>query len=89
MARDDERSAKPKHYGNGESAEKLAHGMGETLATCHPVGEIVKPLSVTMETAAHLMLGIESLDDTEASEGFLDIAHQHTPLGLKLERTTL
>jgi hypothetical protein len=42
-----------------------------------------------METVFYLILGIESLDDAQTSESLLDIAHQHAPLLLTLQRLAL
>ena len=42
-----------------------------------------------VEAAAHPAFREESLDDAEAAEGFLDLAHGVAPHGLGLERLFL
>ena len=88
MARENEAASEPQDYGHGDGAEELAHGVSEGLATRHGVGEAVEFLVLLMEAAAHLLLGVEGLDDAQTAESLLDVGHEYAPLRLPFERLT-
>ena len=60
--------------------------MGEDVAAVHARLDGAEGLVLALEAAAHLVLGVKGLDDAQAADGLLDVAQQHAPLVLALER---
>ncbi len=59
--------------------------MGRRLAGVHPVDLPAHPVGHGLKAVGHLLLGVESLDDAEAAQGFLHLGHGVAPEGLRLQ----
>ena len=82
-------AAEPQYNDDHHGAEELAHGVGHGLADvdAHDVVAIVRVHLV--EAAVHLLLGTEGLDDAQAAQRLLHLAHGVAPEGLGLHALAL
>ena len=78
----DECAAKPQHDRYDDRTQQLTHRVGQRLPARYLLGHTIVGLVLASDTVAHLVLGIESLDYTQASQRLLDIGHEHPPLRL-------
>lgn len=78
-------AAEPQHDDNHHRAQKLAHGVCHLLA-CVDAAYVVAVFRVYLVKApVHLLLGAEGLDDAQAAQGLLHLAHGVAPQALCLD----
>ena len=58
--------------------------MRQLLAAINPVGQPAKRLVAPLKPLLNLPLRVKRLDDAQAAQGLLDLAHQEAPLLLPL-----
>ena len=81
----DERAAKPEHDDDHHRAEKLAHRVGHLLADVHLEDVVAIGVVDLGEARVHLVLRTEGLDDAQAAQRLLHLAHRVAPQGLRLD----
>ena len=78
-------AAEPEHDDNHDCAEELRHGVCRRLAYVHSHDVVAVGRVDAVEAAVHLALGAEGLDDAQAPESLLHLAHRVAPQGLGLD----
>ena len=78
-------ASEPEHYGYHHCSEEFAYRVRQSLAGGDLDVLVPHPAGYPVKTLAHLFLCEEGLDDTQTSEGFLDLTHCVAPesLGFK------
>ena len=88
-ATQNECASKPQHDGDGGSAKKFAHGVGQLVAAVHASRQVAVFFVLSPETVHHLLLGIEGLDDAQSADCLLYIRHNGAKLVLLFKRSAL
>ena len=89
VAVEHEDAAEPQDNDDHHCAEELAHGVGHCLS-CVDSHDVVAVVRVdTVEAIVHCLLSAEGLDDTQATQRLLHLAHRVTPQGLCLNAAAL
>ena len=80
----DQGAAIPQHDRDCGCSQELTHRMRQLLAAINPVGQPAKRLVAPLKPLLNLPLRVKRLDDAQAAQGLLDLAHQEAPLLLPL-----
>ena len=86
---DNHDAAHAEHNHDHDGAQEFAHGVGRGLADAHAGYLPAHTVRDVLEAAAHGAFCIERLDDPEAAQGFIHLAHGVAPQGLCLQRGAL
>ena len=87
--REDEPATEPQDDDDHHRTQELADGMGRTLAHGYAVGDVAILVVDLHEALHHLVLGDEGLDDAQAAQRLLNLAHTVRQAALHKQRAGL